>query len=544
MYYFLIIHINRMDASSLTNRRRNLTIGTHYINNGTPKQSQDPETYQQRVVGVIEIGPPQTLQTPTATIDSAVTKTLEKVLQYAAKTNIGPTRCARLSYVWFASIVTGWNWITTSGPLSGNKDGWNWSVHHPLRSFNYQFIWMNRVLDYATTKLIPGFDGAYLYDDERSRLNLTGEQIAQTVQAVQTSAHWSTWQAAYDAWYTQRNDDNHVSAAVFPTTSELPNGGTFLDPAQTVDPASYPAPTRWTPLVLNGAPKRYLTYKWQTVRSSCLTQQDEKDISGAAAQHFTTSAAQRNAEIAEVLAISESLTDQQKVQAEFWAGGPGTVSPPGMFMWMWKELMLALQVAQYQSLDVFFYSGLELSINIFEASRMVWGLKLQFTEARPIQEIRRLYRGQSLTKYDGTQTTGESWVPYQEANFVTPPFPDFPSGHSAFSQAFASVMSVWFSPRIPTTAPESRSDLVLLSPSLNTQSHSFGVFVFPAGASGIQPGVVPANPITLMWETWQSMADSAGLSRKYGGIHATSAHKGSQALSKRLQTIVRSRWGF
>jgi hypothetical protein len=275
-----------------------------------------------------------------------------------------------------------------------------------------------------------------------------------------------------------------------------------------------------------------------------LTSQDEKDISGVAAAHFITSPEKRNAEIAEVLAISESLTDQQKVEAEFWAGGPGTVSPPGMFMWMWKDHMLALQVAQYQSLDVFFYSGLELAINIFEASRMVWGLKLQFTEARPIQEIRRLYRGQVLTKYDGTTTTGESWVPYQEANFVTPPFPDFPSGHSAFSQAFASVMTRRFSPRVSTTPAELRSDLTLLSPSLKAQSNSFGVFVFPAGASGIQPGAVPANPITLAWETWQSMADSAGFSRKYGGIHATSAHKGSQALSKRLHTIVRNRWGF
>ncbi len=538
------MHVNRMDASSLTNRRRNLTIGTFYINNGVAKQSQDPEMYQQRVVGVIEIGPPQTPQPPTATIDNAVTKTLEKVLQYAAKTNIGPTRCARLSYVWFASIVAGWNWITISGPLSGIKDGWNWSSHHELHAYVQQFIWMNRVLDYATTKLIPGFDDAYLYDDERRTLNMTDEQIAQAVQTVQTSAHWSTWQSNYDTWYTRRTDDNHVSAAAFPTTSELPNGAIYLDPAQTVDPSSYPAPTQWTPLILNGGPKRYLTYKWQTVRSSCLTAQDEKDISGAAAAHFITSAEKRNAEIAEVLAISESLTDQQKVEAEFWAGGPGTVSPPGMFMWMWKEHMLALQVAQYQSLDVFFYSGLELAINIFEASRMVWGLKLQFTEARPIQEIRRLYRGQVLTKYDGTQTTGESWVPYQEANFVTPPFPDFPSGHSAFSQAFASVMTRRFSPRIPTTSAELRSDLMLLSPSLNAQSNSFGVCVFPAGASSIQPGVVPANPITLAWESWQDMANSAGFSRKYGGIHATSAHKGSQALARQLFEKVRARWGF
>jgi membrane-associated phospholipid phosphatase len=535
-----------MDASTLSERRRNMAIATFHINNPTIKeQPVDPsnEAYLNRVVAIVQFGPRQSQsEPPLPTIDYAVTKTLEKVLQYAATANIGPTRCARLSYVWFASVVAGWNWITTSGPLSGIKDSWDWSVHYPLRTYNHRFIWMNRVLDYVTTKLIPGFDGAYLYADERRVL--TAEQLAYALQSVQTAAHMSDWQTAYDTWYTQRSADNHVSAAAFPTADELPNGTTFLDPAQTVDPSSYPAPTRWTPLILNGAPKRYLTYKWQTVRSSCLTSQDEKDISGAAVKFLTKTPQAREAEIAEVLAISESLTDQQKVQAEFWAGGPGTVSPPGMFMWMWKEFMLALQVAQYQSLDVFFYSGLELAINLFEASRMVWGLKLQYTEARPIQEIRRLYRGQSMTKYDGTATTGEAWVPYQETNFVTPPFPDFPSGHSSFSQCFASVLTARFSSRIPTSEPSLRTDLSLLSPALSPETQPFGVFVFPAGASHIQSGVVPAMPITLKWESWQEMANSAGLSRKYGGIHATSAHKASQALARQLFERVRSHWGF
>jgi hypothetical protein len=38
------------------------------------------------------------------------------------------------------------------------------------------------------------------------------------------------------------------------------------------------------------------------------------------------------------------------------------------------------------------------------------------------------------------------------------------------------------------------------------------------------------------------MADSAGISRKYGGIHATSAHTGSQALANELFDIVQTHW--
>jgi hypothetical protein len=40
------------------------------------------------------------------------------------------------------------------------------------------------------------------------------------------------------------------------------------------------------------------------------------------------------------------------------------------------------------------------------------------------------------------------------------------------------------------------------------------------------------------------MADEAGISRKYGGIHATSAHTSSQALANELHTILKSAWNI
>jgi hypothetical protein len=163
-------------------------------------------------------------------------------------------------------------------------------------------------------------------------------------------------------------------------------------------------------------------------------------------------------------------------------------------------------------------------------------------EARPIQDIRRLYRGQTLRRYDGVEIQGESWVPYQEPNFVTPPFADFPSGHSAFSQVLACVMTEWFGSTFPASPAKSRS-LHRVCPSLADQSAAFGTFTFPTGASLIQPSV-PSTPQTFSWSTWQEVADAAGLSRKYGGIHATSAHVGSQALANALHTRLKMRLGF
>ena len=221
--------------------------------------------------------------------------------------------------------------------------------------------------------------------------------------------------------------------------------------------------------------------------------------------------------------------------------------------------MLATQFAKRRGLPAFFASGLSLTANLFEVGRVVWSLKKQFMQARPIQDVRRLYVGQTLTKYDGTSVLGESWVPYQAPNFVTPPFADFPSGHSAFSQVFANTMTAWIGATVPKTTPVVNTDLGLLSPTFMDPLQSFPptfpftsyvetqpvlTFVMRRHVSEVQPGVVPAAPVTLSWNTWQEVANSAGLSRQYGGIHAISAHTASQYAANMSFAIVQNRWGF
>ena len=42
---------------------------------------------------------------------------------------------------------------------------------------------------------------------------------------------------------------------------------------------------------------------------------------------------------------------------------------------------------------------------------------------------------------------------------------------------------------------------------------------FQAGSSRIEPGLTPAEDLTLTWATFSAAADQAGISRRYGGIH-------------------------
>ena len=91
---------------------------------------------------------------------------------------------------------------------------------------------------------------------------------------------------------------------------------------------------------------------------------------------------------------------------------------------------------------------------------------------------------------------GSQWLPYQAVTFPTPPFPDYVSGHSTYSAAAARILELW------------------------TGSDHFGDAVtLPEGSSKIEPGVTPAHPVTLRWQTFTEAANEAGVSRRYGGIH-------------------------
>jgi hypothetical protein len=114
---------------------------------------------------------------------------------------------------------------------------------------------------------------------------------------------------------------------------------------------------------------------------------------------------------------------------------------------------------------------------------------------RPVTAIHFLFAGQNIPSWQGI-IDGADWKPYQAASVVTPPFPEYFSGHSIFSAAGAETLKLF------------------------TKSDNFGhSVVIPAGSSRVEPGIVPAKDIVLYWATFSDAADEAGVSRRYGGIH-------------------------
>src|SRR5207247_5880685 len=82
---------------------------------------------------------------------------------------------------------------------------------------------------------------------------------------------------------------------------------------------------------------------------------------------------------------------------------------------------------------------------LLDASISAWDAKRSYDSERPDTAIHCLYEGRMIRAwggpYQGTQVLrGESWRPYQVATLVTPPFPEFFSGHSVFSAAAGEIL--------------------------------------------------------------------------------------------------------
>lgn len=456
-----------------------------------------------------------------------INSALNVLLEYIAKNNLGPTRGSRFAYVWVASVVGAWNWVRSEVRVTGTHDSWNWGLKTatPLGD-NDSVIWLCTVIDYIG----PTFFGS----SYKSIYNCP----ADTVERVKAAGQWSDWLSSWNTWYAYRQADGFVAA-----TTTQPTGSANWDKTIVVDGvtvntiAGFPQPQQWTRLTVQGKKQGYLTHTWDNVLSSCLIDASENAIQSSVAP---LTGAQRDAEVGSVLTITGSLTDKQKVIAEFWAGGPGTVSPPLMFIWMWKEYMRGLPSI---SCPTIMFSLLDLAIHLFEGGRVTWRLKAAHMEARPIQEIRRRYTGSPVTSWNGV-IDGAQWVPYQEANFVTPPFADFPSGHSHFSKAFALTMNKWFGSSITKNSCFYDGETLICPLFSSSSSGVYGDFVIPSGSSLIQPNVVPAVPTTLSFSTWDAMADEAGQSRLYGGIHCSTAHTASQTVATAVDSLINAAWNI
>jgi len=170
----------------------------------------------------------------------------------------------------------------------------------------------------------------------------------------------------------------------------------------------------------------------------------------------------------EVCDTVKTLTPEQRIVARFWSDDPMlSPTPPGH----WIAIALDILEHANASLDVTADTLVRLGVAVADAFIACWHSKFEFDLVRPVTYIRRVI--------------DPKWEPL----LITPPFPEYPSGHSTQSAAAAEVLTALFGDAV----------------AFDDATHQ-------------RDGLAPRH-----FESFRAAAAEAGISRLYGGIHFRAA---------------------
>ncbi|MDQ3982155.1 MAG: phosphatase PAP2 family protein [Actinomycetota bacterium] len=192
-------------------------------------------------------------------------------------------------------------------------------------------------------------------------------------------------------------------------------------------------------------------------------------------------------ELEDVKRLSTDATEDEKELAFFWDDGPGTFSPAGH----WNDI--AIDLARNRGLSTMETARAFALMNaaIRDAFIATWHAKYHYWSIRPVTAIRReRIAGQPNPLYD------PGWLP----NLGTPPFPAYPSGHSAESAAAARVLQY-------------------LMPDSGSPSKAIAAEMGPAGSI-------------------DELAEQVAYSRLVGGIHFRSDNDAALVLGRRIAALA------
>lgn len=175
-----------------------------------------------------------------------------------------------------------------------------------------------------------------------------------------------------------------------------------------------------------------------------------------------------HAEALEVYDAVRDLTPEQEGIARFWSDDPGTTAtPPGHSIAITSQVLRAEDASLAKAAEAYARVGMA----VCDAFVACWNAKYAYSLIRPVTYLRRL--------------VDPNWLPI----LVTPPFPEYPSGHSVQSGAAFQVLTDLFGEDYAFV--DHTHDARGLAP------RSFGSFL--------------------------EAADEAAISRLYGGIHFRAA---------------------
>lgn len=228
-----------------------------------------------------------------------------------------------------------------------------------------------------------------------------------------------------------------------------------------------PGPAHWVPTSTVAVQQKPLLPYWGNVRPFAMPEGNSCPLPPPPA-YSEDPASEFYAEAKEVYDAVKNLTPEQRAIAAFWSDDPMLSStPPGH----WISIAMTELDAEGAPATRWAAVMARLGITLADAFIGCWHTKFEYDLVRPITYIQRVI--------------DPKWQPILN----TPPFPEYPSGHSTQSGAAAAVLDAVFG-----------------------ADHAF------VDGTHLDDGI-PERPFA----NFQAAAQEAGISRLYGGIHFRAA---------------------
>jgi Leucine-rich repeat (LRR) protein/membrane-associated phospholipid phosphatase len=224
------------------------------------------------------------------------------------------------------------------------------------------------------------------------------------------------------------------------------------------------APGEWRPTPPDFLPAAHS--QWATMQPFALNRPDQFRPAGPP-QPGTEAFRQARAVVASLgEARSATRTAEQTGIAQYWSDAAGTYAPAGHWNAIAANAVASLRLGVAVEAELF----AELNVAMADAGIAMADAKYAFWSWRPVTAIRA---------GDDAARAAPDWTPLLN----TPNHPSYISGHSSFSGAAATVLTMWF----------------------GTHPFSFASMSLPS--------------VTRHFANFQQAAEEAAMSRVYGGIH-------------------------
>jgi hypothetical protein len=343
----------------------------------------------------------------------------------------------------------------------------------------------------SLARLADSLAGSRAVDDaRRARSAALGEQIGLALVAwSRADGFHETRGMAYEPPKGEELWVNDAPASIYgaQNMSGASQAVTLDDPSVTLRPGSAsdralvmnrPKATdlhELAPVDMAGATEPY----WGRLRPFLLTAWNECPIKEPP-RYSTARDSELYREAMEIVDLKRTLTPEHKAIALYWADNPGeTATPAGHWIAIASQLTSQRGLSGEAAAKLFLVGALAQA----DAFLATWGYKYQFNQIRPRTYIRRVI--------------DPTWEP----QLPTPPFPEYPSGHSTQSAAASVALQALLG-----DAPFDDST-----------------------------GIAIGHPVRR-FASFAEAAEEAGYSRLYGGIHFHSGKTGGKEVGTCIGT--------